>query len=238
MNVVKLSDPELIAIEEWCFNNITEYEKVPWRVPFQGDAFRIALSYPGSPFIVEYDYRKTGDNTHTASMIWDGNFVYKITIEILNIRQYNITNVDRVEKHYLDALGMMAAEIGSNVTSEMADVFKECVAAILAIATYVIFREKDFKVVQTKEVKTIKKGGVIQKAKGKNRFVKINTYELIGEVSTKSEKTRIKKMITCEAWGVRGHYRRYKNGKVVYIKPYVKGKKRNEVEPKDTIYKL
>ena len=27
----------------------------------------------------------------------------------------------------------------------------------------------------------------------------------------------------CEAWGVRGHYRHYKNGTVVYIKPYVKG---------------
>lgn len=27
----------------------------------------------------------------------------------------------------------------------------------------------------------------------------------------------------CEAWGVRGHYRHYKNGKVVYIKPHIKG---------------
>lgn len=28
----------------------------------------------------------------------------------------------------------------------------------------------------------------------------------------------------CEKWGVRGHYRHYKNGKVVFIKPYSKGK--------------
>lgn len=27
----------------------------------------------------------------------------------------------------------------------------------------------------------------------------------------------------CEAWGVRGHYRHYKNGKVVYIAPHMKG---------------
>lgn len=38
----------------------------------------------------------------------------------------------------------------------------------------------------------------------------------------------------CEAWGVRGHYRHYKNGKVVFIKPYTKGKGKI----KDTIYKL
>ena len=30
----------------------------------------------------------------------------------------------------------------------------------------------------------------------------------------------------CPAWGVRGHYRHYKTGKVSYVKPYVKGKNR------------
>ena len=38
----------------------------------------------------------------------------------------------------------------------------------------------------------------------------------------------------CEAWGVRGHYRHYKNGKVVYIAPYQKGKGRL----KQTTYKI
>ena len=28
----------------------------------------------------------------------------------------------------------------------------------------------------------------------------------------------------CQAWGVRGHYRHYKTGRVSYVKPYVKGK--------------
>lgn len=38
----------------------------------------------------------------------------------------------------------------------------------------------------------------------------------------------------CEAWGVRGHYRHYKNGKVVYIAPYQKGRGRL----KQTTYKV
>ena len=38
----------------------------------------------------------------------------------------------------------------------------------------------------------------------------------------------------CEAWGVRGHYRHYKNGKVIFIKPYVKGSGRL----KDSLYEL
>jgi len=38
----------------------------------------------------------------------------------------------------------------------------------------------------------------------------------------------------CEAWGVRGHYRHYKSGKVVYIQPYTKGSGRL----KDSHYEL
>lgn len=31
---------------------------------------------------------------------------------------------------------------------------------------------------------------------------------------------------SCPAWGVRGHYRHLKNGKVVFVRPFVKGKER------------
>lgn len=42
--------------------------------------------------------------------------------------------------------------------------------------------------------------------------------------------------IQCPCWEVRGHYRRYKSGKVVFIKSFKKGKKRNEEEPKSKNY--
>ncbi len=40
--------------------------------------------------------------------------------------------------------------------------------------------------------------------------------------------------ITCERWEVKGHFRHYKNGKVVYVKPFEKGKGRK----KEREYKL
>ena len=43
-------------------------------------------------------------------------------------------------------------------------------------------------------------------------------------------------VITCESWEVSGHYRTYKNGKKVWIKPYRKGKKRDEVTPIPNTY--
>ena len=42
----------------------------------------------------------------------------------------------------------------------------------------------------------------------------------------------------CMCWGVRGHNRYYKNGKVVYIKPYKKGRDRSKVKPDGKTYVL
>ena len=53
-----------------------------------------------------------------------------------------------------------------------------------------------------------------------------HTYIL--DENFKMTKTDIKHIIKCPAWGVRGHPRHLKSGRVVYIKPYVKGKNRND----------
>ena len=42
--------------------------------------------------------------------------------------------------------------------------------------------------------------------------------------------------IQCPCWSVRGHYRHYKNGNVVFIKNYEKGKNKGKIKPKDKIY--
>lgn len=42
--------------------------------------------------------------------------------------------------------------------------------------------------------------------------------------------------IQCPCWEVRGHYRHYKSGKVVFIPSYRKGKQRDTAKPKDKEY--
>lgn len=44
--------------------------------------------------------------------------------------------------------------------------------------------------------------------------------------------------ITCPCWSVRGHYRRYKNGNVVFVKSYEKGKEKGKTKPKDKVYTI
>lgn len=53
-----------------------------------------------------------------------------------------------------------------------------------------------------------------------------------------SEKQGLKRKINCDCWQVHGHYRHYKSGKVVFINPYKKGKKRNDTESKGKKYFL
>ena len=45
----------------------------------------------------------------------------------------------------------------------------------------------------------------------------------------KLTKSDVKHIIKCPCWGVRGHPRHLKSGKVVYVKPYKKGKDRNNL---------
>lgn len=42
--------------------------------------------------------------------------------------------------------------------------------------------------------------------------------------------------INCPCWSVRGHYRHYKSGKVVFVKEHKKGKDRANEQPKDKTY--
>lgn len=44
--------------------------------------------------------------------------------------------------------------------------------------------------------------------------------------------------ITCPCWSVRGHYRHYKNGNVIFVKSYEKGKEKGKVKSKDKTYTI
>lgn len=41
-----------------------------------------------------------------------------------------------------------------------------------------------------------------------------------------------------ESWSVRGHYRHYKSGKVIFIESFEKGKNRSQASQKKTKYQL
>lgn len=69
---------------------------------------------------------------------------------------------------------------------------------------------------------TVKKQGRYKPVR-KTRFVKV--IRIPKEVELGKESSH--HSMTCPCWGVAGHWRTYKNGNQVWIKPYRKGKERN-----------
>lgn len=63
----------------------------------------------------------------------------------------------------------------------------------------------------------------------KRREVELrNVYMIRSGLSIKN--VMPSKQLTCPCWGVRGHYRHLSDGKIIFIKPYRKGKLRNKPE--------
>lgn len=54
----------------------------------------------------------------------------------------------------------------------------------------------------------------------------------------KDDQEREHHEMLCPCWEVRGHYRHYKSGKVVFIKAFKKGKEKDKVSPKNREYYL
>lgn len=86
-------------------------------------------------------------------------------------------------------------------------------------------KKKVEKKLSEKEVSELKKAG-----KKRVRKVKlINHYTFsVDELERRAKEHDKSKVFLCPCWGVRGHQRHLKNGKVVWIHAYRKGAKRNE----------
>lgn len=73
-----------------------------------------------------------------------------------------------------------------------------------------------------------------KKKHNKKKLLKV-TYIKNIDINQKIEHSTHK--FTIESWEVKGHYRTYKNGKKVWVKPYVKGNK-NNINKEENIYVL
>lgn len=99
-------------------------------------------------------------------------------------------------------------------------------------------------------VMTVKRERIVKKSVSKNKQTtnqkskkqqdkKIFLFDEIVEYVNENKLNRTsqnRNVMKCPCWGVRGHYRHYKSGKVVFVKEYKKGKERANTEPKDKTY--
>lgn len=68
-------------------------------------------------------------------------------------------------------------------------------------------------------------------------FLFDDIIKYVDDIGMSARAENQKNRINCPCWSVRGHYRHYKSGKVVFVKSYKKGKERGTKEPKAREYK-
>jgi len=89
-------------------------------------------------------------------------------------------------------------------------------------------------------VREIECKGPGKKKEYKNSTVVTSVVRLVKQYKLKknwqAKVERRKAEIRCQAWGVRGHFRHYKDGKVIFVEAYVKGKDREQYRGK--VYEL
>lgn len=85
----------------------------------------------------------------------------------------------------------------------------------------------------------VKEKGKKQKNRTKSKFTK--KHYKVFTIKNKDEIERSlhkKHKFTCDLWEVSGHWRTYKSGKTVFVRPYKKGKKRNENTSVEVVHSI
>lgn len=71
------------------------------------------------------------------------------------------------------------------------------------------------------------------KDKTKKSVVRLYKCYTLSKSWNGEQKAGIERKITCPCWGVRGHYRHYKSGKVIFVNAYQKGRNRGQYQGKE-----
>lgn len=153
------------------------------------------------------------ENTEYAKLVsWRSN-VEEFTFEDVKIEAEGMKKA---------TLGMILAQ--NNILVKTVGKFR----ALMLFASY--YREE---VERTKVVERRSNPKKRSSRKGSNRrMLTVRKYTVSEELLSELPQPKRKYEKHTESFGVRGHYRRYKSGKTVWVRPYTKGEpsKRNDKE--------
>lgn len=123
-------------------------------------------------------------------------------------------------------------------SSEHNDMITEITNSVLASVSVVLyaFNVKPEIFIESQEKYKVRDRSSGKKKNVKKHPIKVRKVFRIDDDQLEDFCSKSTHVITCESWEVSGHYRTYKNGKKVWIKPYRKGKKRDEVTPTPNTY--
>ena len=172
----------------------------------------------------------------------DGTYVGKATIIGIEQEDKRETHTFswnfRDYKYDVDTVTMEEADCYKFDKSGEADLMQidsEC-ACILSACDYIMNykRNKVYKKATETNISSIKHNAVKSNSTVKKVYLFNEIVNYVREQECNSENKHNE--ITCPCWEVRGFYRHYKSGKVIWVNSFKKGKQRDKVEPKPKTY--
>ena len=155
------------------------------------------------------------------------NYVRKFfDIEIIskdNGGVHSVLHVDDKEKSLWDWLTAPVSE-GGDANWEW------CADAFFIINTFMLHYGD---VTMEVETKVANESNERKPQKYGNRTNTVRLFKSYKLIKNWRSQARKKAEITCPAWGVRGHFRHYKNGKTVFVESYIKGKEKDKYKGKE-----
>ena len=109
---------------------------------------------------------------------------------------------------------------------------------VLRIILYIMTTSRE-KITKIKLPNEVKENANIEKKKKQSVEHKIYLLDEIVDYVIEKGLTlhsNVTHKINCPCWSVRGHFRHYKSGKVLFVKDSKKGKKRDKMKPIDKTY--
>lgn len=118
---------------------------------------------------------------------------------------------------------------------QYAPLYAECAERIYAAMSYIMTTERKRVEKQRTTQKASPKKKHESKSENKSIYLLSEIVDYVNDNGLLIKPSGNHK-ITCPCWSVRGHYRTYKSGKKVFVKPFEKGKERGKVAPKQHTY--
>ena len=221
MNTIIMYEKDLDKLQGYVNNHYFEN--------FIFNEFKLILYHSGIKGL--YKIRNNGKNTEVdyrlikGSTYKDCKFIFTDCEEGIElIEKPNGYLIDFVQKKYSN----LPYHLAEKDTTTYAEDFGEEQAKLIAtLKQYIMNESYNRKVIQKEgcarnSTKTNKPKKVISNRKTSPQF-------LLGDVIEYVSGNGRRHGMACECWEVRGHFRHYKSGKVVWISGYEKGKARNTI---------
>ena len=217
---------QLRTMQDWVLKNVKKKSVHNIALP----NVRIAFSGKGD---VDEEYMDCTYNP-ISGMVHVQNDFYQFDFEAndtddgkLDLAIHNIKTSNQKTKDWLFETNNMMRDSETNEYTYQN--WHTCVLFYTIIQNYIVYHGID-ELFDVEE--KVAKQHEHQHKKGKNKKPAVRLYRCYKLKKDWESAPRLKKPIkyTCAAWGVRGHLRHYKSGKVGYVRPYVKGKDRDKTD--------